>query len=277
MAALAGVCPSDTGNELMAGDLFLSVNAPFVKPNLSPTETAWKYLNDLQQGVSIIDLSSQVTGVLGTINGGTGHNNLIFTTTGATTITLPTSGTMLTSANAVTALTGTANQITASASVGPVTLSLPSLVGLTWLNTAGQKRVSLQFDKTDTTLATVNGLSVTTVGGRSYAFQAILYVTADGTGGQKYAIAGTTTAAAIRYDTIVTDFTGLALVKASRATALATSVALAGNTNTVFQTVISGTITVANAGTLVVQFAENSASGTSSVLVGSTFIVEDIA
>jgi hypothetical protein len=53
------------------------------------------------------------------------------TITGNTTVTFPTTGTLLTAAGAVTSITGTANQITASASVGAVTLSLPTLVSIT--------------------------------------------------------------------------------------------------------------------------------------------------
>ena len=49
-----------------------------------------------------------------------------FTMTGATNVTFPTSGTLLTSAGAVTSLTGTANQITASAATGAVTIAIAS-------------------------------------------------------------------------------------------------------------------------------------------------------
>lgn len=57
-----------------------------------------------------------------------------FTMSGATAVTFPTSGTLLTSAGAVTSLAGTANQITASASVGAVTLSIPDTWGKTTLD-----------------------------------------------------------------------------------------------------------------------------------------------
>lgn len=53
---------------------------------------------------------------------------LILTLSGSTNVTLPTSGTLLTSAGAVTSLSGTANQITASAATGAVTLSLPATI-----------------------------------------------------------------------------------------------------------------------------------------------------
>lgn len=83
------------------------------------------------------------TAVTGTY-GGTGVNNgastitlggnlttsgafdSIFTMTGATTVTFPTSGTLATVGGTVSSITGTANQIAASASTGPVTLSLAS-------------------------------------------------------------------------------------------------------------------------------------------------------
>ncbi len=68
------------------------------------------------------------------------------TLTGDTSVTFPTSGTLLTSASAVSSITGTANQISASASVGAVTLSLsnnpvlPGTAGVTLPqgNTAAQ-------------------------------------------------------------------------------------------------------------------------------------------
>lgn len=275
--------------------LYLDPKRPFSDKNGILTHTSWRYLKDLQLSLTTVDLASQVTGILPGTNGGTGHNNGTktislggnFATSGAfnttltatanTNVTLPTSGTLLTAANAVTALTGTANQIDASASVGAVTLSLPTRVDLTWFTSTGNSRVSTQFNKTtDVTLANITGLSASLIVGRTYAFLATLYVTADATGGQQYAIAGSAVASAVTYDTIITDFTGLALVKASRSSALATAVALAGNTHTVFQTVIRGAITVGTAGTLTVQFAQNSSSGTSSVLVGSTFQIQDI-
>lgn len=85
-------------------------------------------------------------GIIGSNYGGTGVNNGSSTLTlggnatfsgaftfagtlsGNTAITFPTSGTLLTSAGAVTSITGTSNQVAASASTGAVTLSLPSTV-----------------------------------------------------------------------------------------------------------------------------------------------------
>ena len=87
--------------------------------------------------------------VVGSTYGGTGVNNgsstltlagnlatagafaSTFTMTGATSVTFPTTGTLLTSAGAVTSITGTANQVVASASTGAVTLSLPQSIATT--------------------------------------------------------------------------------------------------------------------------------------------------
>jgi hypothetical protein len=73
--------------------------------------------------------------------------------------------------------------------------------------------------------------------------------------------------------TTLSTITGPANTARSRATALATAAALAGNTNTVFEVRIRGTITVNAAGAILVQAAQNSASGTTTIRRGSTFHV----
>jgi hypothetical protein len=94
--------------------------------------------------VNAASLTLGWTGTLSGTRGGTGVNNgastftmggnvtfsgaftFTGTLTGNTSVTFPTSGTLLTSAGAVTSLTGTANQITASGSTGAVTLAIAS-------------------------------------------------------------------------------------------------------------------------------------------------------
>ena len=138
---------------------------------------------------------------------------------------------------------------------------------------AGQSRVSSQFDKTDDTLANITGLSVNVTAGKTYCFYATLYTTANVAGGVKAAIAGTATATSIIYEGITTAAAGLAAQ--TRATALGTEVGGA-TTATAGLIRIDGTITVNAGGTLTVQFAQNASNGAaSSVLVGSTFIVEE--
>lgn len=141
------------------------------------------------------------------------------------------------------------------------------------------KRVSAQFDKTNATLANVTGLSVSVVASGVYAFRATLYTTQDVTGLAKYAIAGTCTATAIRYTGFISDTTtaGGTTTGIGTATALAGTITDSSTSVSGGTTVVNGTITVNAAGTLTVQFAQNGASGTSSVLVGSTFEVTRIA
>lgn len=133
-------------------------------------------------------------------------------------------------------------------------------------------RVSSQFDKTDVTLADITGLSHNVEAGKAYAFEAILYTTSNVSGGVKAAIAGTATATSIVYEGFTTD---AGMSTQTRATALGSAVGDITAVTAAFIK-INGTIVVANAGTLTVQFAENVAVGTSSVLVGSTFIVRPI-
>lgn len=143
-----------------------------------------------------------------------------------------------------------------------------------WLNWNGQLRVATQFDKVNTTLATVTGLSVTVIAGRTYEFEAFLHLTLDATGGAKVAIAGSATATSIIYETTILDNTTNAYVVTDRKTALAGASSTAGTTAGVCR--IKGLITVNAGGTLLVQFAQSAANNTSSILVGSTFIVNDI-
>jgi hypothetical protein len=132
------------------------------------------------------------------------------------------------------------------------------------------KTVTTQFDTTSTTLADVTGLSVNVVAGLVYAFEAILYTSSNIGGGVKAAIAGTATATSVVYEAVT--FSGGAVVAETRATSLATAVgAVTAVTAALMR--ITGTITVNASGTLTVQFAENVAVSTSSVLVGSSFTI----
>lgn len=148
--------------------------------------------------------------------------------------------------------------------------------GLTFLKHytwPGQKRVSSQFNKTNTALADVTGLSVDVEAGKTYNFRATLHITASAAGGLKVAIGGTCTATSIIYFTVFQNSIGSTDVT-DRHTALGGSSAISNDT--IYLVRIEGNITVNAAGTLVPQFAQNVANGTSSVLVGSTFIVNQM-
>jgi hypothetical protein len=137
-------------------------------------------------------------------------------------------------------------------------------------------RVSTQFDKTsDTTLANITGLTATLKAGLTYKFRAVLFTSSNTSGGVKFAIAGTATATAIRYQIDYTNNATNAFLLNSPQTALAGA---AGVTATAAGLcVIEGLITVNAAGTLTVQFAQNASNAAaSSVLVGSHFTVERV-
>lgn len=138
--------------------------------------------------------------------------------------------------------------------------------------------VTTQFDKTtNTTLATVTGLSVALEASKRYRFQADLYISADTTGGHKYAIAGATlTATSVVYQVESFDNGSPGAHRiTSRQTALGgAGVGQAGQAS--YFTRITGEIVVNAAGDLVVQFAQNASNGTSSVLVGSTLVIAEI-
>lgn len=146
--------------------------------------------------------------------------------------------------------------------VSPNSSSLP----LWW---DGFARCSSQTDVTGSgTLANVTGLALNLAAGRTYQFSSVLFTQSSSASGVKFAVSGTCTATAIIYEGLTVD--GTAISARTRATTLGSTV---GNTNTVTAAVaeIYGTITVANPGTLTIQFAQNSSTtATSSVLQGST-------
>lgn len=138
-------------------------------------------------------------------------------------------------------------------------------------------RTSAQFDKTaNTTLANVTGLAVSLVSGTTYRIRAGLHLTIDAVGAGKVAISGTASASAIIADIICTDITGVTTSNSGRVTALNSAVITGAGGPAIF-VAISGTITAGSSGTLAIQFAQSTALGTSSVLVGSTLEVEAVA
>jgi len=137
---------------------------------------------------------------------------------------------------------------------------------------AQQARVSTQYDNTTTTLGNVTGLTVNVAASGTYRFEAKLFTTSDVAGGVKVAIGGTATATAIRYEGLTTD---AGLTTQGRATALGSAVGAVTAVTAAYVT-ITGTITVNAAGTLTVQAAANAATGTTSVLTGSTFVLTEM-
>jgi hypothetical protein len=138
----------------------------------------------------------------------------------------------------------------------------------------GHKRASEATAATTTTLGNVTGLSVSVVSGNTYSFRAHLFVDASAAGGGKFAIGGTATASSIIYTVRGTADSNGASIMSDRETALGGSASFEGPTAAVVT--IEGTLVASGSGTLTVQFAQMIASGTSSVLTGSTFRVEQL-
>lgn len=157
----------------------------------------------------------------------------------------------------------------AAASTRPIVRGNAGLID----NNPQNSRLVAQFDKTDATLANITGLTANLVAGNKYTFEAILYVTPDVTGGSKFAIAGTATATSIIYQIELLDNSTLANTITAQKTSLASSSTQAGTT--AGRCRIFGTIVCNAAGTLTAQYAQSTPSGTSSVLLNSTFTVRD--
>jgi len=142
--------------------------------------------------------------------------------------------------------------------------------GVHGLPTTLAAAVTAQFDKTtDTALATVTGLSLALAASSTYILEAYLFVDADVTGGHKYTLDGTVTANSIKYQVnSISNASNLNVIN-TRLTALAGTTGQAGATGV--WTEIVGVIASSAAGSINVQFAQQVASGTSSVLTQSSF------
>jgi len=143
-------------------------------------------------------------------------------------------------------------------------------------STTTQRMISVRnpliFTKSDTTLADVTGLSVNVLPG-VHAFEAVLQLSASAIGGYKLAIGGTATATALLARIVANNV--LTAVLNSAVTALGSAVGAVAGTDIFVR--IFGTVVVSVAGTLTIQFAQNVASGASSVLANSAFQVQVVA
>ena len=174
------------------------------------------------------------------------------------------------SLNASTLVTENPANATATATASKIPIADTAGLLDTWVTLPLRGAVTAQFGKTaDTALANVPGLALVLAGTTTYIFEAILFVDADVTGGHKYALDGTVTATSIKYQVNSISNSANINVINTRLTALAGTTGQAGATGV--YTEIMGTIIVNGAGTINVQFAQQVASGTSSVLTQSSF------
>lgn len=135
-----------------------------------------------------------------------------------------------------------------------------------------QSRVTTQFDKTNQSLSDITGLSATLEAGKTYRFEANLFTTSNSSGGIKTAISGTATATSIVYEAFVMN---QGSGTNERTTTMGTAVAGITAVSTANVRIV-GLIVVNAAGTLVVQSARQAAAGTTSILVGSHFVVTEM-
>lgn len=131
------------------------------------------------------------------------------------------------------------------------------------------------FNSTSTTQATITGSSTYSTfsfnveASKVYAFRAILFLTTDTTGGFAIKFNGGTATAFYYINQSKIFYSGTS-ISASRVTSFS-STSIAGFGLTSYYVEIDGYISINAAGTLLLQFAQNSASGTSSVVQGSSF------
>jgi hypothetical protein len=118
-------------------------------------------------------------------------------------------------------------------------------------NNEDSNHVTVDNNSTDANLADINGLSVTVLAGRNYSVIAELFVV-EGVGGSKYGIGGTAVNDINIFDYITTPV----------------------DSNS--HTTIKGFLSVTTGGTVTIKFAQNTASGTSTVRKGSWMKVKKI-
>lgn len=159
------------------------------------------------------------------------------------------------------------------------TLTTPTVTGdetiSGFVQTGGDSRVTVQFDKTsNTTFSDIPGLTSTVSAGLTYGFKVGLFYTANAASGVKMTMGGTATATAIVFQGFITTSSGFSTV--TKGTALGANIG--STTSTADYMWMEGTITVNAGGTLTAQFAQNVSGGTaSSILVGSSMKVWKIA
>lgn len=149
----------------------------------------------------------------------------------------------------------------------------------TFIHWGGQQRVTADVTNATASLANATGLAVALVAGRTYSFEAQLSFTDAAAGGIQVAMvaSGGLTATNIIYDGWIVDSGANGIKGNAQATSLGGVVASATTTGTAGHVIIYGTITVNVAGTINVQFAQNTSNGTATTIKrGSYLIVHDM-
>lgn len=177
-------------------------------------------------------------------------------------------------------LSGSVDSGVGRAAAGVVEVNSGTQGTLRWLNWAGEAYVTTDASASaSTTLTDISGLSVTLQNGRKYSFEAQLPFTCAAAGGIKASIAGTASANNVRFNGYIVDSAANGIKGNTQASALGTTVASATTTGTDGIVQIYGSIEVGStgAGTLTVQWAQNTSNATNTVIKrGAYFIVNDM-
>ena len=130
-----------------------------------------------------------------------------------------------------------------------------------------------------TTPANITGLTATLVAGKSYVFEIVLFITADGTGGQAFAMAGTAPTGTVDIDFWDQDLAGTAVTNTSKGIRVS---AFGGGTQQLnvisashlnFQMTIRGSIINAGTtGTMTPQFSNGTTGGSGSVVLSGSYM-----
>lgn len=173
------------------------------------------------------------------------------------------------------AATKKALSIANSANTETATITGEGIVSGTWVKNGGTQELSTQLDRAATTTF-ANVFQKDIKSGRTYAFEARCRLSADVTGGSKIKINASSglTASLIWYELRLFNWATSAYTTSKNNTAFDSVQNNAGVTAGVWE--INGTVVATADGSLNVQFAQDSATGTSSILVGSTFTVTDV-
>src|SRR5207244_4059124 len=199
-------------NQLLKNDG--SGNLSWVDPGaILPVGVAFKFPGATSGIISIVAPAAPTTHTL-TLPTAQASANQILKNNGSGTLSWINPGAALPAGQAfqLPGATSGALSLAVPATVTSYTLTLPAAQGaanqmlandgagnLSWVDSGGgglSGRVSTQFDKTNTTLADITGLSVTLTAGRTYRFVATLHVSPDAVGGHKSAMARTVTGTA---------------------------------------------------------------------------------
>ncbi|MBS0328211.1 MAG: hypothetical protein JSR30_00030 [Proteobacteria bacterium] len=130
------------------------------------------------------------------------------------------------------------------------------------------------FNSTNTTLTAITGFPQTLASGKTYRFRAVLFTNLSATGGILVTMDGSATVTSVTWIAVFTGHPSIASGNVRTALGSGEAVGFSSTTAADTLTVIEGSIVVNAGGTLAPYFSQSVASGTSTIMAGSTFTVD---